>query len=405
MLVVQKFGGSSVANAERVFNVAGIVTDKYKEGNDVVVVVSAQGDTTDDLIDKANEINPGASRREKDMLLAAGEQISISLLAMAIEKLGFPVVSLLGWQAGFETNSNYGAARIKRVRTERIRAELDKKKIVVVAGFQGLNRMQDVTTLGRGGSDTSAVAIAAAMQADVCQIYTDVEGVFTADPRKVDNARKLEEITYDEMLELATLGAQVLNNRSVEMAKKYNVELEVLSSLKRVPGTKVKEAVKMEEMLVKSVAKDTNVARVMIVGVPDEPGMAFNIFSRVAKAHINVDIILQSVGRDGTKDIAFTVAADKGDEAVAALKDYCDRVGAKSLSYDTSVAKISVVGAGMETHEGVAARMFEALSDANVNIQMISTSEIKVSVLIAREDADRAVSIVHSAFFDAPIHL
>ena len=405
MLVVQKFGGSSVANAERVFNVAGIVTDKYKEGNDVVVVVSAQGDTTDDLIDKANEINPGASRREKDMLLAAGEQISISLLAMAIEKLGFPVVSLLGWQAGFETNSNYGAARIKRVRTERIRAELDKKKIVVVAGFQGLNRMQDVTTLGRGGSDTSAVAIAAAMQADVCQIYTDVEGVFTADPRKVDNARKLEEITYDEMLELATLGAQVLNNRSVEMAKKYNVELEVLSSLKRVPGTKVKEAVKMEEMLVKSVAKDTNVARVMIVGVPDEPGMAFNIFSRVAKAHINVDIILQSVGRDGTKDIAFTVAADKGDEAVAALKDYCDRVGAKSLTYDTSVAKISVVGAGMETHEGVAARMFEALSDANVNIQMISTSEIKVSVLIAREDADRAVSIVHSAFFDAPIHL
>lgn len=405
MLVVQKFGGSSVANAERVFNVARIVTDKYKEGNDVVVVVSAQGDTTDDLIDKANEINPDASRREKDMLLAAGEQISISLLAMAIEKLGFPVISLLGWQAGFDTNSNYSAARIKRVRTERIRAELDKKKIVVVAGFQGLNRMQDVTTLGRGGSDTSAVAIAAAMQADVCQIYTDVEGVFTADPRKVENARKLEEITYDEMLELATLGAQVLNNRSVEMAKKYNVELEVLSSLKRVPGTKVKEAVKMEEMLVKSVAKDSNVARVMIVGVPDEPGMAFKIFSRVAKAHINVDIILQSVGRDGTKDIAFTVPADKGDEAVAALKEYCERVGAKSLTYDTNVAKISVVGAGMETHEGVAARMFEALADANVNIQMISTSEIKVSVLIAKEDADRAVSIVHAAFFDAPVNL
>ena len=405
MLVVQKFGGSSVANAERVFNVAGIVTDTYKQGNDVVVVVSAQGDTTDDLIEKANEINPGASRREKDMLLAAGEQISIALLAMAIEKLGFPVVSLLGWQAGFETNSNYSAARIKRVRTERIRAELDKKKIVVVAGFQGLNRMEDVTTLGRGGSDTSAVAIAAAMQADVCQIYTDVEGVFTADPRKVESARKLEEITYDEMLALATLGAQVLNNRSVEMAKKYNVELEVLSSLKRVPGTKVKEAVKMEEMLVKGVAKDTNVARVMIVGVPDEPGMAFKIFSRVAKAHINVDIILQSVGRDGTKDIAFTVAADKGDEAVAALKEYCERVGAKSLTYATGVAKISVVGAGMETHEGVAARMFEALADANINIQMISTSEIKVSVLIAKEDADRAVSIVHAAFFDAPLAL
>ncbi|HJD24319.1 MAG TPA: aspartate kinase [Firmicutes bacterium] len=405
MLVVQKFGGSSVANAERVFNVARIVTDTYKQGNDVVVVVSAQGDTTDDLIEKANEINPGGSRREKDMLLAAGEQISIALLAMAIEKLGFPVISLLGWQAGFETNSNYSAARIKRVRTERIRAELDKKKIVVVAGFQGLNRAQDLTTLGRGGSDTSAVAIAAAMQADVCQIYTDVEGVFTADPRKVENARKLAEITYDEMLELATLGAQVLNNRSVEMAKKYNVELEVLSSLKRVPGTKVKEAVKMEEMLVKSVAKDTNVARVMIVGVPDEPGMAFKIFSRVAKAHINVDIILQSVGRDGTKDITFTVPADKGAEAVEALQEYCGRVGAKSLTYDTDVAKISVVGAGMETHEGVAARMFEALADGGINIQMISTSEIKVSVLIAKEDADRAVAIVHAAFFDAPLSL
>ena len=400
MLVVQKFGGSSVADAERVFNVARIVTDTYQAGNDVVVVVSAQGDTTDDLIEKAREINPNGSKREMDMLLAAGEQISISLLAMAIEKLGFPVISLLGWQAGFRTNSVHSAARIKRVDTERIRAALDKKRIVVVAGFQGLNRYEDVTTLGRGGSDTSAVAIAAAMHADLCQIYTDVEGVYTADPRKVPGARKLEEITYDEMLELATLGAQVLNNRSVEMAKKYNVELEVLSSLKRVPGTKVKEAAKMEEMLIKSVAKDANVARVMIVGLPDEPGIAFKIFSRVAKAHVNVDIILQSVGRDGTKDITFTVAADKGDDAVASLKEYCDRVGAKSLSYDTDVAKVSVVGAGMETHEGVAARMFEALSDANVNIQMISTSEIKVSVLIALEDADRAVAAVHKSFFE-----
>lgn len=400
MLIVQKFGGSSVADAERVFNVARIVTDTYRQGNDVVVVVSAQGDTTDDLIAKAQEINPGGSRREMDMLLAAGEQISISLLAMAIEKLGFPVVSLLGWQAGFQTNSTYSSARIKRIQRERLQAELDKRKIVVVAGFQGINRFGDVTTLGRGGSDTSAVAIAAAMHADVCQIYTDVEGVYTADPRKVSNARKLTEITYDEMLELATLGAQVLNNRAVEMAKKYNVELEVLSSLKRVPGTRVKEAVKMEEMLVKSVAKDCNVARVMIVGIPDEPGIAFKIFSRVAKAHINVDIILQSVGRDSTKDITFTVPADKGDAAVAALREYCELVGAKSLSYDTEVAKISVVGAGMETHEGVASRMFEALSDAGVNIQMISTSEIKVSVLIAKEDADRAVASVHAAFFD-----
>lgn len=405
MLIVQKFGGSSVANAERVFNVAHIITDKYKEGNDVVVVVSAQGDTTDDLIEKAKEINPQASHREMDMLLSAGEQMSIALLAMAIEKLGYPVVSLLGWQAGFRTNSVYSAARIKQIVPERIQAELDKKKIVVVAGFQGINKFGDITTLGRGGSDTSAVAIAAVMHADVCQIYTDVEGVYTADPRKVKDARKLKEITYDEMLELATLGAQVLNNRSVEMAKKYNVELEVLSSLKRVPGTKVKEATKLEKMLIKSVAKDVNVARVMIIGIPDEPGMAFQIFSRVAKAHINVDIILQSVGRDGTKDITFTVAEDKGDEAVAALKEYCDKVGAKKLSYDTEVAKISIVGTGMETHEGVASRMFEVLGDAEINIQMISTSEIKVSVLIDKKDADRAVSIVHATFFDDSIAL
>ena len=400
MLVVQKFGGSSVADAARVRNVAKIVTDTYKAGNDVVVVVSAQGDTTDDLIEKARELNPRASKREMDMLLSAGEQISISLLAMAIESIGCPVISLLGWQAGFKTNSTYSSARIKRVDPERIKAALDKRKIVVVAGFQGLNKHEDITTLGRGGSDTSAVAIAASMHANLCQIYTDVEGVYTADPRKVPGARKLQEITYDEMLELATLGAQVLNNRSVEMAKKYNVELEVLSSLHPVPGTKVKEVSKMEEMLIKGVAKDTNVARVMIVGVPDEPGIAFKIFSRVAKAHANVDIILQSIGRDGTKDITFTVPEDKGEDAVAALKDYCDMVGAKSLTFDTGVAKVSIVGAGMETHEGTAALMFEALAAANVNIQMISTSEIKVSVLIAEEDADRAVAAVHKAFYE-----
>lgn len=400
MLIVQKFGGTSVANPDRVFNVAGIITEKFKEGHDVIAVVSAQGDTTDELIEKAREINRDASRREMDMLLSAGEQISAALLAMAIEKLGYPVISLLGWQAGFNTNSAYGSARIKRINTERIRAELDKRKIVIVAGFQGINRHGDITTLGRGGSDTSAVGIAAALGADLCQIFTDVDGVYTADPRKVPTAFKLDEITYDEMLELATLGAQVLNNRSVELAKKYNIELEVLSSITKVPGTRVKEAVKVEKMLVKGVAKDTNVARVMIVGVPDEPGVAFQVFSRVAKAHINVDIILQSVGRDNTKDITFTVASDKGAEAVAAIKDYVEKIGAKSLTYDTNAAKISIVGAGMETHEGVAARMFEALADAGVNIQMISTSEIKISVLIDAADADRAVAAVHSAFFD-----
>ncbi len=399
MLIVQKFGGSSVKDAESVMRVARRVVDTYREGNEVVVVVSAQGDTTDDLIEKAKEINPKGSKREMDMLMSAGEQISIALLAMAIESLGCPAISLLGWQAGFQTTSVYSAARIRRVDTERIRNCLDQKKIVVVAGFQGINKYDDITTLGRGGSDTSAVAIAASMKADLCQIYTDVEGVYTADPRKVESAFKLDEITYDEMLELASLGAQVLNNRSVEMAKKYNVALEVRSSITNAPGTVVKEAVKMEKMLIKGVAKDADVASVMIVGLPDEPGIAFKVFSLVANAHINVDIILQSVGRDGTKDMTFTVPGDKGQAAVDALQEYCDRVGVKSLSYDETFAKVSIVGAGMETHEGVAAQMFEALADSKINISMISTSEIKVSALIPKEDADRAVTAIHNRFF------
>ncbi len=396
-LIVQKFGGSSVANAERVMNVARIVTDTYKEGNDVVVVVSAQGDTTDDLIEKAKEINPNASKREMDMLLASGEQISIALLAMAIEKLGYPVCSLLGWQAGFSTNSAYGTARIKKVNAERIKLEIGKKNIVIVAGFQGLNKYDDITTLGRGGSDTSAVAIAASMHADRCQIFTDVEGVYTADPRKVKGAQKLSEITYDEMLELATLGAQVLNNRSVEMAKKYNVTLEVLSSLVRAPGTIVKEVTTMEKMLVRGVTKDTDVARISIIGVPNVPGIAYKIFGKLAAKNINVDIILQSVGRGDTKDITFTVAKSHGEEAVAILKAL-DLTAGLDIVCDTDVAKVSVVGAGMETHPGVASTMFEALFEADINIQMIATSEIKISVLIDAKDADKAVEAVHNAF-------
>ena len=396
-LIVQKFGGSSVANAERVMNVARIVTDTYKEGNDVVVVVSAQGDTTDDLIEKAKEINPAASKREMDMLLASGEQISIALLAMAIEKLGYPVCSLLGWQAGFSTNSVYGSARIKKVSADRIKMELAKKNIVIVAGFQGLNKYDDITTLGRGGSDTSAVAIAASMHADRCQIFTDVEGVYTADPRKVKGAQKLNEITYDEMLELATLGAQVLNNRSVEMAKKYNVTLEVLSSLVRKPGTIVKEVTTMEKMLVRGVTKDTDVARISIIGVPNVPGIAYKIFGKLAAKNINVDIILQSVGRGDTKDITFTVAKSHGDEAIEILKNL-DLVAGLDIVCDTEVAKVSVVGAGMETHPAVASTMFEALFEADINIQMIATSEIKISVLIDAKDADKAVEYGHNAF-------
>ena len=396
-LIVQKFGGSSVANAERVMNVARIVTDTYKAGNDVVVVVSAQGDTTDDLIAKAQEINPKASKREMDMLLASGEQISISLLAMAIESLGYPACSLLGWQAGFSTNSAYGSARIKKVSAERIKMEIAKKNIVIVAGFQGLNKYDDITTLGRGGSDTSAVAIAASMHADRCQIYTDVEGVYTADPRKVKSAIKLNEITYDEMLELATLGAQVLNNRSVEMAKKYNVKLEVLSSLVRAPGTIVKEVADMEKMLVRGVTKDTDVARVSIVGVPNVPGIAYKIFGKLAARNVNVDIILQSVGRGDTKDITFTTAKSQLDATLEVLGDL-DLVAGLEILTDTDVAKVSVVGAGMESHPGIAAKMFEALFESDINIQMIATSEIKISVLIDAKDADKAVSAIHDAF-------
>ena len=396
-LIVQKFGGSSVANAERVMNVARIVTDTYKQGNDVVVVVSAQGDTTDDLIEKANEINPHASKREMDMLLASGEQISISLLAMAIEKLGYPSCSLLGWQAGFSTNSVYGSARIKKVSAERIKMEIAKKNIVVVAGFQGLNKYDDITTLGRGGSDTSAVAIAAAMHADRCQIYTDVEGVYTADPRKVKGARKLSEITYDEMLELATLGAQVLNNRSVEMAKKYNVKLEVLSSLVSAPGTIVKEVASMEKMLVRGVTKDTDVARISIIGVPNVPGIAYKIFGKLAAKNVNVDIILQSVGRGDTKDIAFTTTKANVEATINTLREL-DLLSGLEIVCDENVAKVSVVGAGMESHPGIAAKMFEALFEADINIQMISTSEIKISVLIDIEDGDKAVEAVHNAF-------
>ena len=399
-LIVQKFGGTSVKDAERLRNVANIVTSTYKEGNDVVVVVSAQGDTTDDLIAKAEEISTNPSKREMDQLLTAGEQISAALLAMTIEEMGCPAVSLLGWQAGFSTSSAYGSARIKRVNPERIRSELSRRNIVVVTGFQGINRYDDMTTLGRGGSDTSAVAIAASMHADLCQIFTDVDGVYTADPRKVQGTKKLDVISYDEMLELATLGAQVLNNRSVEMAKKYHIELEVLSSLTRARGTIVKEVTDVEKMLITGVAKDDNIARLSIIGVPDKPGLAFRIFSKLAQKNINVDIIVQSIGRNGTKDISFTVEKDKMNTAIEVLDSYIRTLGATNLVADDNVAKVSIVGSGMESHPGVASDMFEALFEANINIRMISTSEIKISVLIDKADGDRAVQTIHSKFFD-----
>ena len=397
--IVQKFGGSSVADADRIRRVAGIIADTYIEGNDVVVVLSAQGDTTDDLIEKAGEINPNPSKREMDMLLSTGEQISIALMAMALEKMGLPVISLTGWQIGMSTNSDYGNARIKRVDADRIKSELDKRRIVIVAGFQGINKIDDVTTLGRGGSDTTAVAIAASLHADLCQIYTDVEGVYTADPRKVAGAQKLDEITYDEMLELASLGAQVLHNRSVEMAKRYSVNLEVLSSFERKPGTKVKEVTKVEQTKISGIAKDTNVARIALVGLKDEPGIAFKIFRVMANAKINVDIILQSIGRGSTKDITFTVAIGDMDKAHQILEDSKEAIGFTEMSVTDKVAKVSIVGAGMMSSSGIAALMFEALFDAKININMISTSEIKVSVLVDDDKADLAVQAIHKKFF------
>lgn len=398
-LIVQKFGGSSVADRDRVFNVARIVAATRKAGNDVVVVVSAQGDTTDDLIAKAAEITSEPSRREMDMLLASGEQISIALLAMALSELGVQAVSLTGWQAGFITDRAYSKARIRRLDTERVESELARNRVVVVAGFQGMNRLEDITTLGRGGSDTSAVALAAALHADRCQIYTDVEGVYTADPRKVPGARKLDQITFDEMLELASLGAQVLNNRSVELAKKYGVELEVLSSLNPMPGTIVKEvADDMEGMLIKGVAKDTDVAVISIMEVPDVPGMSFKVFGALASRNINVDIILQSTGRGGNKDLIFTVPLGEAENAVEVLKENQPRFGGKEIKVEKNYAKVSVVGAGMQSNPGVASRMFEALFEANVNIHMISTSEIKISVIIDEKEADRAVSAIHGVF-------
>jgi aspartate kinase len=397
-LIVQKYGGSSVANKERVFNVANRIVEKYKDGDSVVVAVSAQGDTTDELISKAKEINLNPSKREMDMLLSSGEQISVALLAMAIEQLGCPVISLTGTQAGMYTNSNYSNARIKRIDTDRIFKELDKKNIVIIAGFQGYNKYDDITTLGRGGSDTTAVALAAALGADLCEIYTDVDGVYTADPRIVKNARKLKDISYDEMLELASLGANVLHNRSVEMAKKYNVNLEVKSSFNKVPGTVVKEVSQVEGMLVRGVARDNDTARISIIGIEDKPGKAFQIFSLMSKKNINVDIILQSIGRDNTKDISFTVSKNNLDVALEIINNNLNLIGAKEVRYNDEIAKVSIVGAGMVNNPGVATKMFEALYDVNVNIHMISTSEIKVSVLIDKKDAERAVEAIHDKF-------
>ena len=398
MLIVKKFGGTSVADKERIMNVARRCIKDYQAGNDVVVVLSAMGKQTDVLIDMAKEINPNPSKRELDMLLTTGEQTSVALMAMAMSMLGAPAVSLNAFQVAMHTTSVYGNARLKRIDTERIRNELDLKKIVIVTGFQGVNKYDDYTTLGRGGSDTTAVALAAALHADKCEIYTDVDGIYTADPRIVKKARKMKEITYDEMLDLATLGAGVLHNRSVEMAKKYNVELVVRSSLNESEGTVVKEETKVERMLVSGVAADKNVTRISLVGLKDKPGIAFKVFDILAKANINVDMILQSIGRSDSKDISFTIPKDACDDALKVLEENRERLGSPEISYNNKVAKVSIVGAGMMSNPGVAARMFECFYNSNININMISTSEIRVTVLINEKDTEKAMNAVHDAF-------
>lgn len=399
-LIVQKFGGSSVRDAQRIRNAAGIIAETYLEGNDVLVVLSAQGDTTDDLIAKAEEINSHPSKREMDMLLSTGEQISVALCAMALESMGLPCVSLTAWQVGIQTTAVHGDARIKRIDSERVQAELDQHRIVLITGFQGMDRAGDVTTLGRGGSDTSAVALAAAFRAKLCQIYTDVDGVYTADPRIVPNARHLDEITYDEMLELASQGAGVLHNRSVELAKKFRVDLEVLSSLERKPGTKVKEVTKVEKTTIAGVAKDTSIARIALIGLRHNPGVAFQVFDLLSKHNINVDLILQSIGREDSKDISFTVHEKDLEDAQEILTENQEVLCFDHIEVDGNIGKVSIVGAGLMTNCGMAARMFEALYEAGINIQMINTSEIRVSVLLDEGDVDRAVRAIHAKFFD-----
>ena len=396
MLIVKKFGGTSVGNTERIFNVAKRCIEDWQRGNDVVVVLSAMGKYTDELIDMAKQVNENPPKREMDMLFTIGEQMSVSLMAMAMNSLKVPAISLNAFQVAMHTTSVYGNARLKRIDVERIRHELEQRKIVIVTGFQGINKYDDYTTLGRGGSDTTAVALAAALNADACEIYTDVDGVYTADPRKVKTARKLDTITYDEMLELATLGAGVLHNRSVELAKKFGVQLVVRSSLNFSEGTIVKEDTGMEKMLVSGVAADADSARVAVVGLEDTPGVAFKLFNLLAKNDINIDMILQSVGRHGTKDITFTCSDENADKAEEIIKNNIGKF--ESIDVNKNVAKVSIVGAGMQSNAGVAAKMFEALYDENINIRMISTSEIRVTVLIDEQYTERAMNAIHDKF-------
>jgi len=396
-IVVQKFGGTSVADVEKIKNVARKAIREKERGNDVVVVVSAMGKTTDQLQDMAHQITDEPPPREMDMLMSTGEQVSIAMLAIAIHSLGSKAISFTGPQVGIITDTAHRKARIKSINSEKIKRALKEGNIVIVAGFQGCTMDQDITTLGRGGSDTTAVALAAALDALECDIYTDVDGVYTTDPRIVPGARKLDRISYDEMLELASLGARVLHNRSVELAKNYNVVIHVRSSFEDKPGTLVvKEDDSMEDIVVSGVAYNLSESKISIVGVPDKPGMASEIFSRIADSQIVVDMIIQNVGEDGKNDISFTVSKDDFKQTLKIAEELCRELEADEVRSDEKIAKVSVVGVGMKAHCGVAAKMFKSLARAGVNIEMISTSEIKISCVIREDDLEKAVQAIHN---------
>ena len=399
MLMVQKYGGTSVGDPERIKNVAKRVVKRYKEGNDMVVVVSAMGHTTDELIDLMKKVTNNPDDREMDVLLSTGEQVTISLLAMAIKDLGCDAISFTGAQAGILTTDVHTKAKISDVNKERIKEELKKGRIVVVAGFQGINEHGDITTLGRGGSDTTAVALAVALNADMCEIYTDVDGVYTTDPRIVPEASKLSTISYDEMLELASLGAQVLHPRSVELSKLYGVKLQVRSSFNENPGTIIQEVTDMEKsMMVSGVAYDKNIAKIGLYNVPVRKRLAFEIFKALADKNVNVDIIVQTASHDDVKDMSFTIAKDDLRKALVVIESLQHKINFEGYTHDEDVAKVSIVGAGMISNPGVAAMMFEALADEGINIEMITTSEIKVSCVIKDTDVEKAVKAIHKKF-------
>ena len=397
-IIVQKYGGTSVGSVEKIKRVARRIVERQKAGNRVVVVVSAMGKTTDDLVDLANRINPNPPSREMDVLLATGEQVSISLLAMAIETIGVPVISLTGAQCGIRTSDVHKRARIDAIDTTRIEKELAAGQIVIVAGFQGINDQRDITTLGRGGSDTSAVAVAAALKADACEIYTDVDGVFNADPRMVPHAKKLNMISYEEVLEMASLGAGVLHPRSVELAEKFDLPLVVRSSYNDNEGTLIVRKNKMEQAIVKGIALDENIAKISIMEVPDKPGIAFRLFSMLAKANIHIDMIVQNTNRANVNDISFTVNADDLQDAVTVAQQFAFEVEAQKVEFDKGVAKLSIIGTGIVGNPDIASRFFETLYKHGVNIRTISTSEIKMSTLIDKEAARDAMVKVHEAF-------